>query len=453
MTALGAAVAHHEVTWVASAISDEDRRVCEETGGRAIEERSRDGACFRLRLVAHEPEAYRRFYAVVANPMLWFIQHRLWDLARAPSLDEGFREAWESGYVAVNRALAGAVLEELAGDPEAAVFFHDYHLYLAPRLVRDQAPDALLLHFVHVPWVGPDSWSVLPEDIRVAIHDGLLANDVVGFHTRRWQRSFLESTTALLGARAEQGVIERSGGRTVTVARPISIDPAEFVRLGEDEAVLARRAEIRRERPELLIVRVDRTDPAKNILRGFRAFELLLQRHPELCGRVGLLALLDPSRQDIPEYVAYLQEIEHVAHEVNAGWEKPGWRPIDLRVEDDFSRSVAAYMEYDVLLVNSIFDGLNLVAKEGPLLNRRNGVLVLSENAGAFEELAPWALGVNPFDVGEQADAMYRALVMPENERRARLEAMRAHVAQHDLRWWLGSLLADLDRIVERAPR
>lgn len=453
VTALGAAVAHYQVTWVASAISAEDRRACEEAGGQAIEERSREGASFRLRLVAHEPEAYRQFYAVVANPMLWFIQHRLWDLARAPSLDESFREAWERGYQAVNRAFAAAVLEELDRDPEAIVFFHDYHLYLAPRVVREQARDALLLHFVHVPWVGPGSWSVLPQDIRVAIHDGLLANDVVGFHTRRWQRSFLESASSLLDVAIQGEVVERRGARTLTVARPISIDPEDFARLREDETVLARRSDIQRERPERLILRVDRTDPAKNILRGFRAFELLLQRHPELRGQVGLLALLDPSRQDIPEYVAYLGEIEAVAQDINARLGAGRWMPIELRIEDDFPRSVAAYMEYDVLLVNSIFDGLNLVAKEGPLVNDRDGVLVLSENAGAYEELAPWVLRVNPFDLSEQAEAMYRALVMPQSERRARLEAIRAHVCEHDLRSWLRSLLADLDRVAARLAR
>ncbi len=453
VTALGALVSHYQVTWVASALSGEDRAVAAEAGGGAIEERSRHGAPFRLRLVVHEPRAYELFYGVVANPMLWFIQHRLWDLARVPSLDARFREAWEEGYLAVNRAFADAVLDELDRDPEAAVFFHDYHLYLAPRLVRDQAPDALLAHFVHIPWVGPESWSVLPRDLRVAVHDGLLANDLVGFHTRRWQRSFLGSAAAVVDAVCTGDVVEHAGMRTLTVARPISVDPAEFAALAGDETVLERREEIRRCRPELLVIRVDRTDPAKNIVRGFRAFELLLGRHPELRGRVGLLALLDPSRQEIPEYAAYLAEIEATVAEVNSRLAGDGWQPIDLRIEDDFCRSVAAYLEYDVLLVSSIFDGLNLVAKEGPLVNTRDGVVVLSENAGAYDELAPWVVAVNPFDVDGQAEALFQALTMPVAERRQRQRAIRARVVEHDLRWWVESLLHDLDRVPARMRR
>jgi trehalose 6-phosphate synthase len=447
VTALASLCAHHEVTWVASALSEEDRAVWAEAVGGAIEERSRRGDRFRLRFVLHGESAYRAFYTVVANPMLWFIQHRLWDLARRPSLDEGFRAAWEQGYVAVNEAFARAVLAELEQDPRAIVFFHDYHLYLAPRLVRERAPEALLAHFVHVPWVGRGGWSVLPRDVRRDLHDGLLANDLVGFHTRRWQGSFLDSAVAVLGATRRGESLVYRGRRTATVACPISVDVAEFERLTSDAEVLARREEIRALRPERLVVRVDRTDPAKNILRGLRAFELLLQRRRRLRRRVTLLALLDPSRQEIPEYRDYLAEIVQTAEEINARLGEADWQPIQLRIEDDFPRSVAAYMEYDVLLVNPIFDGLNLVAKEGPLVNQRSGVLVLSENAGACEELAPWALPVNPFDIGEQAAALEQALSMPAAERRRRLQGLRDHVRRHDLEAWVASLLARLDRL------
>lgn len=453
VTALGGLASHHDVTWVASALSDEDRAVAREAEGKAFEERSREGARFRLRLVAHEPRSYQRFYTVVANPMLWFVQHRLWDLARTPSLDEEFLAAWEEGYLAVNRAFAAAVLDELASDPEATVFFHDYHLYLAPRLVRAQAPEALLAHFVHIPWVGPGGWSVLPRDLRAAVHEGLLANDLVGFHARRWQESFLCSVAAVLGAGREGDVVVHGERKTLTVARPISVDVSELAALVHEREVLARREEIRRRRPEWLVVRVDRTDPAKNIVRGFRAFQLLLDRRPELRERVTLLALLDPSRQEIPEYAAYAAEIEQAAEEINGRLARGGWRPIDLQIEDDFPRSVAAYLEYDVLLVNSIFDGLNLVAKEGPLVNERQGVLVLSENAGAYEELAPWAVAVNPFDVSGQAQALYEALTMSEAERRARQAAMREHIRRHDLKAWVDALLSDLDRVRELIPR
>jgi trehalose 6-phosphate synthase len=196
VTALRSLVSHHDVTWIASAMSDEDRAVSVEAGGAAIDERSRDGSPFRLRLVAHDETAYDWFYNVVSNPMLWFLQHYLWELAYEPSIDVALQHAWDGGYATVNETFAEAVLEELELEPEAAVFFHDYHLYLAPRLVRERAPDALLAHFVHIPWPQTDYWHVLPDRIRRAIHDGVLANDVVGFHTRQWCLNFMRAATS-----------------------------------------------------------------------------------------------------------------------------------------------------------------------------------------------------------------------------------------------------------------
>jgi trehalose 6-phosphate synthase len=203
-------------------------------------------------------------------------------------------------------------------------------------------------------------------------------------------------------------------------------------------------------RPEFLVVRVDRTDPSKNIVRGFRAFALFLDTHPEFQGRVTMLALLDPSRQDVPEYSEYLAAVQREARAVNDRFQHEGWLPIDLQIADNFAQSVAAYKQYDVLLVNAVFDGLNLVSKEAPLLNARDGVLILSENAGSSEELAEWALTVNPFDVYGQAQAIHDALTMPVDERHARLEAIRAHVRENDLAGWIAAQLADLDQVADR---
>jgi len=205
-------------------------------------------------------------------------------------------------------------------------------------------------------------------------------------------------------------------------------------------------------RPEQLILRVDRTDPSKNIVRGFRAYELFLEDHPELHGRVGMLALLDPSRQDIPEYSEYMGAIQRAARVVNDRFRSEGWLPLDVRIEDNFPQAVAAYKQFDVLFVNAIFDGMNLVAKEAPLVNERAGVLVLSENAGAHDELGQWALTVNPFDLSGQADALYAALTMNGEERRRRSEAIKAQVTQHDIGAWIDAQLADLDA-VERSTR
>jgi trehalose 6-phosphate synthase len=216
--------------------------------------------------------------------------------------------------------------------------------------------------------------------------------------------------------------------------------------MASSEPVLAVERELVERRPEKLVVRVDRTDPSKNIVRGFRAFELYLEAHPEMYGRVGMLALLDPSRQEIPEYDEYLGAIQREARRVNDRFQQDGWTPIELTIQDNFIGSVAAYKQFDALFVNAIYDGMNLVAKEAPLVNERDGVLILSENAGAHAELGEWALSVNPFDVAGQAEAIHGALTMGESERHARLEAIRAHVREHDVAEWIEAQLADLDR-------
>jgi trehalose 6-phosphate synthase len=447
VTALRNLALHHDVTWIASGMSDEDRVVSSENGGESFQEVARDGSTFRLRLIVHDEHVYDWFYNVIANPMLWFVQHHLWELAATPSIDHGVHHAWSEGYVPVNHAFATAVIDELDRDPDAAVFFHDYHLYVAPRVVRDARPNARLVQFVHIPWTGTDYWSVLPVGIRRAIHDGVLANDVVGFHTRRWRRNFMRAAEDIVGASPDwaRDVLGYDGRRVAVTAAPISVDTAEFEELANSPPVLEAGRKLAQQRPEKLIVRVDRTDPSKNVVRGFRAFEIYLDAHPEMHGRVRLLALLDPSRQEIPEYAEYVGAIQREARRVNDRFQQEGWMPIDAQISDNFPQAVAAYKDYDVLLVNAIFDGLNLVAKEAPLVNERDGVLILSENAGAHEELGDWALSVNPFDVAGQADAIHRALEMPAEERRERIEAIRAWVGEHDLAAWIDAQMQALD--------
>jgi trehalose 6-phosphate synthase len=454
VTALRGLVTHHDVTWIASAMTGEDRAVAEESTGGAIEETARDGSPYRLRLVAHDPMAYDWYYNVVANPTLWFIQHYLWGLANEPDVDLGLHTAWYSGYEPVNRAFADAVVAELDNDPDAAVFFHDYHLYLAPRFVRAQRPDAVLAHFIHIPWAQTDYWYVLPEHLRRAVHEGLLANDVVGFHTARWRRNFLRTCRDIVGATTEpDGVVTYDGREVHVVHRPIAIDPTEFEELRDSPAVLAEEQSLVDRRPELLVLRVDRTDPSKNVVRGFRAFGIFLDRYPEFHRRVTMLALLDPSRQDIPAYSEYLAAIQREARAVNDRFHSDGWLPIELEIADNFPHSVAAYKQFDVLLVNAIYDGMNLVAKEAPLVNGRDGVLILSENAGAHEELGEWALTVNPFDVYGQATAIHEALTMSAEERRRRAAALAAYVREHDVEEWIEGQLTDLDRIAAPVRR
>ena len=318
--------------------------------------------------------------------------------------------------------------------------------------MRERRPGALTSHFIHIPWPETDYWHVLPSEIRVAIHEGLLANDIVGVHTNRWRRNVLRTCEDVLGAEVDHDastVCTTAAARSSRVTRSASIRPSS-TQLREDDAVLEQEREIASARPELLVVRVDRTDPSKNVLRGLRRSRSSSSSIRSWHGRVSLLALLDPSRQDIPEYSEYLAAIERKAGAVNERFREEGWLPVDLRIGDNFARSVAAYKQYDALLVNPVFDGLNLVSKEAPLVNGRDGVLILSENAGSHEELCEWALSVNPFDVLGQAEAIHTALTMEAGERRRRLEGLRSHLREHDLAAWVAAQLADLDRVAAR---
>jgi trehalose 6-phosphate synthase len=447
VTALsGLAAQLDDAVWVCAALNDEDVAVSREHGGRAfpVDERG----ALQVRMVELDPEAQRKHYSVIANPLLWFVQHYLWDLANAPDIDRVLVDAFDTGYVAVNVAMADAVAEEVdARGGRATVLLQDYHLYLVPQLVRDRCPGALLHHFVHIPWPQPDSWRMLPPAMREAVLVGVLGNDVVGFHTERFARNFLLGCQELLDRPIDlRAMTVDAGGRTVRARwYPISIDTAEFEAMAASPEVEAKRQALERQRREHLVLRVDRTDPSKNIVRGFRAFDLLLEDHPELLGRVTFLALLQPSRQDVAEYVDYVERIRRIVADVNLKHGSVDWQPIDLRLEEDMEQAVAAYTLFDVLVVNSVFDGMNLVAKEATLVNRRDGVLALSENTGAHEELGAFAVTLHPFDVQQQADALHEALTMPSEARRDRREACAAVVRRNDVARWLSRQLRDLE--------
>lgn len=430
VAALGPLVDLHDVTWIASAMGDTERELAEHEA--RLEDRN--GSVFRLRLVAHDPAAYRSYYDVVANTVLWFVQHGLPPSRRWLPADVS--AAWQ-GYLQVNEAFADAVEQELEREPADAVLFQDYHLYVAPGLVRARRPQVRLAHFVHIPWVPPSAWKALPPGIARAVHEGLLANDSIGFHTERWRSAFVASCAALVGRGDE--------AEAHSHANPIAVDCGKFERLADDPLVRERERELLESRPAQLVLRVDRTDPAKNAVAGFQALGLLLGRRPDLCGRLGMVALLDPSRQQIPEYAAYRETLENTAAAVNLAFARPGWAPIELRVRDDFPSSVAAYKQYDVLLVNPVMDGLNLVAKEAPLLNVRDGVLVLSRNAGAWEELGEYAIGVDPEDVEQTSRALEQALELSRHERALRLAGLRRRIASHDLISWASAELEALD--------
>jgi trehalose 6-phosphate synthase len=446
VTALTGLASHREAVWIASAMTDQDVEVSREHAGQAFPVRSPAGGEYQVRLVASDPEAYDRFYNVFANPMLWFIQHYLWDLSNAPDIRRNEIEAFEFGYNVVNEDLARAVVEELGDTREPVVMVHDYHLYTLPDLVRRARPDAFLHHFIHIPWTQSDAWRVLPSRIREEIFTGLLANDIIGFHTRSYRRNFLQCCQDLLDLEVdfERGAV-RFGEREVWVrAYPLPIDHRATRQVAQSARVREFERELLARRRDFLILRVDRADLSKNVLRGFSAFDLFLEQHPEFSERVTFMAQLMPSRTDVPQYAEYLERIEALVAVVNHRHGTPDWMPIQLKLRDDLEEAMAAYKHYDVLLVNAMFDGMNLVAKEGPIVNEREGVSILSENTGAHEELGEFALSVNPFDIQELADSIYAALTMAEEERRERARGLVEIVTSRDPGDWIDEQLADI---------
>jgi trehalose 6-phosphate synthase len=437
-----------DVTWVATAMTEADRHVAA-SGGPAPKD-GRAVGC-QVRFVAPDRRAYHLHYNVFSNPILWFLHHSMLDGLRRRDLWDQMEKAWGKGYVPVNRAFADAVVEELRRPGSAGVaLLQDYHLYLAGRYVRDRAPDAVLQHFVHVPWPEPHAWLDIPWYITQAICDGLLANDVVRFQTRKFARNFL--LTCLDHVRGafvdfEKAVVSYEGRRTRVRSGAISVDPRYLqgkAASAEAQGYLKKLGPLAGEHT---IVRVDRVDPSKNVLGGFQAFDLLLRRHPELRGRVKFLAFLVPSRTGIPEYRRYAEQVFRLIDCINARYGDKSWRPIEVFYENNFEQALAGMTLYDVLLVNSLADGMNLVAKEGPMVNQRDGVLVLSTRAGAFQELGDSALAVNPEDVRGTAEALWQALGMPASERRRRASLLRAAITERPLLTWMSEQLEELHEV------
>lgn len=411
-----------DATWVAAAIGEDDRAAVQAgartpTGGVHAE------------LLALDPTISRLHYDVVSNGVLWFLHHGLFDLARRPRFDRRFREAWE-GYVAVNRAFTDAVID-VAG-PGETVLVQDYQLALVPQMVSHARPDLHVVHFTHTPFCGPSSVRVLPEYVAHALCSSMAAC-TTGFHTERWARAFRASAREVLGPDAAIGH---------TFASSFGPDPAVLaseIATPEVEAEIAALEE--RVGDRQLIVRSDRMELSKNIVRGFLAYDLLLEEHPELRERVTFAALLNPSRESLPEYLAYRNEVEQAAARVNERWATAGWDPVILDQRDNYARSLAGLVRSDVLLVNPVRDGLNLVALEGPLANRRDGVLCLSREAGAHDELHHSCLSVQPFDLVQTAATLHEALVMEPAERATRAAELRARAQANPPAAWLETQL------------
>jgi trehalose 6-phosphate synthase len=441
---LAAVAADGGVLWLCAAISDADR-VAAQRGERAY------GAPGEapVRMLDIPPDTFSRAYNGIANSVLWFVHHLLFDTPNSPRFDERFRRDWEA-YVAYNQTFADALAEEYVTG--ARVLVQDYHLSLAPRMLRDRQPGARIAHFEHTPWAPPDYYRMLPDDVAAAVLDGMLGADQAGFHCDRWAAAFLDCCEAVLGPRGARvsrgdtgGEVSYRGRVTQVAVHPLGVDPDALRARGQEADVRAAAAALTEVADgRQVIVRVDRTELSKNIVRGLAAYRELLATRPQWHGRVVHLALAYPSRSGLAEYRAYTARVHEMATEINAEFGTDDWTPVVLDLKDDYPRSLAACGLADVLLVNPIRDGMNLVAEEGPTLSERGCALVLSREAGAAALIGDSTLLVNPFDVTATAEALHTGLSMPAEERQRRSAAIAAAAASCEPRRWLADQLEAL---------
>jgi trehalose 6-phosphate synthase len=440
VTALLGMCRHTQATWISSAQTDADA----EWGSGQVE--LGDGnTILQVQFLTPGPSVYQDYYSVIANPLLWFLQHSMWDVVTSPIIDRDTWQAWEDGYVTVNKQFAEAIAQRVQqAERPTFVMLQDYHLYLTAGFLRDHLGESTcptLLHFVHIPWPGPEYWSILPPEMRKGILAGLCATDVLGFQTGLDALNFIRTCESFLPrvqVNYERGWIWHKNHITHVRDFPISIDVESLRERARTREVAEYRAEIKEfVGDRQLILRVDRIEPSKNIVRGFHAFDEMLDLHPEYQDRVKLVALLVPSRLGVGQYQDYLDDLMAAAGQVNAKHGDSDWEPIRVLVGDNYPRAIAAMQLYDVLLVNSIADGMNLVAKEGPTVNERGGVLVLSERTGARQQLEAGAIVISPCDVYATANALHEALQMDPEGRRERAERLRWLIEREDITAWL----------------
>ncbi len=436
-------------TWIAAARTEADRRIQKEHGDQPIQVEDGDSR-YMLRFVDLPDSVYDGYYNVIANPLLWFLQHYMWDTPREPTIGKEEWRAWREGYVPANEAFARIISEEIRRSENPVVMLQDYHLYLVARRLRAEHPDVPIQFFLHIPFPGSDYLRILPNEMRQEIVRGLLACDVVGFQTNRSAINFLRAAGSFLpGVRLDYDdpAVEYEGRRTLLRPYPISIDPSSVRAMSRSEEAECQLEFLASYFGERNILRVDRIEPSKNLLRGFEAYSLMLDHHPELREKVNFLAFLVPSRGDIPQYERYQDEVLAAIGRINLRHGTDFWRPVEAFIGDNYVRALAAMRRYDVLLVNPVIDGMNLVAKEGVVVNERDGVLVLSDGAGAFEQFSPLPLSVSAADIEGTAQALYDALMMPGEARKQLADRLRRGVEEEDVAWWLNRQLEDIDTL------
>jgi trehalose 6-phosphate synthase len=431
--------------WVCAALGDRERAAARRAPHGHLRAAGLDTGGLDVRMLPLDPYTFGRAYNGIANSTIWFVNHLLYDRANKPVFDAGWRRLW-AAYERYNAAFADALAAEAA--PGAKVMVQDYHLDITPRQLRERRDDLRIAHFTHTPWAPPESFGVLPDQVAQEILTGLLGADHLGFHCARWARAFLDCCVEFLHAPVDHEARTVTwAGRTVRVGlHPLGTSEQEMRERGAEADVEAGLEHLRERVGDCrVITRVDRTELSKNIVRGLLAYRELLRSRPEWRGKVVHVAFAYPSRHDLPEYREYTAAVQRAGREIEEEFGTDDWDPLLLEVADDYPGSLAALRMADVLLVNPVRDGMNLVAKEGVVLSEPGCAVVLSRHAGVADEYADDAIMVNPYDVTQTAEALHEALSMPAEERRERAGRLTAAATALPPAAWFTAQLDALD--------
>lgn len=326
----------------------------------------------------------------------------------------------------------------------------DYHLYLTAPYISNRADNTFLSQFIHVPWPESDYFSILPPYIKDSILEGLLSNDLVGFHITRYVDNFLMSCQGFADhVDYQDRIVSYNGHETMVRSYPISVDVDGLKQTSKSPDVVQYEDRIGRIRSDnFLIYRTDRADLSKNILRGFEAYERFLKDHPEYQGKVKFLVTGKSTRENLDDYKKYRASIKDLINKINLKYSTSDWQPITEIFEAPYKLVVAALKNYDCLMVNPICDGMNIVSKEGSILNEKNGILILSKEAGSYDELKDYSLNVDPYDIEGTSDAIYQAIIMDKNERIKNITGLKEVIENNTITDWILNQFKDIEYLL-----
>lgn len=435
--------------WIASAMTPGDVEVAKRYPGNRVPI-PEDDPLFWVPFVVVGPEQYECYYSTISNPLLWFVQHYMWNSPYTPNIDDRMHQAWEEGYKYMNQRFAEKVLvESKRNEKEPLIMLQDYHLYLCPTYIRKKMKKTFLSQFIHIPWPQSEYFSIIPEYMRKAIIEGLLSNNLLGFHIPRYVTNFIQTCEKYVDeVDYNEGIIWHNGQATHVKSYPISVDYEGIKEMARSEEVGKNEELIKEIKGDcFLFYRTDRADLSKNIIRGFQAYELFLHKNPQYHGKVKFLTTGKPTRQQIREYYDYYYDIVDLIEDINVKYGNDDWKPIELIFKADYKLVVAAFKNYDCMIVNPIADGMNIVPKEASAVNQNQGVIILSEKAGCFDELKEHTISVNPYDISQTAEAYQNAITMNEKERKNRFSNLQKIVAQRTIYHWISEQFEDIEKI------